>query len=417
MLPWFRCIAVLLALSGACFGAALADGVEKDPQSSYRFEVLTSSIFPSSEHHLTDELSFQGLYDWKQELSGNYGIDFALLSAPVFQVGTNGGDPYFDNEVDLLFSWRFLENDRTKAKVFFYGLWVQTLGDEPTGEFARNQGVITAPNSGGTDPGNTFVSLAALWWEQSLSDPGIRFRVGQLWSTNLWATNEFYGDDRATYMSTLMGGGAGVPWIGGNRGLGAMAAIERDWGYVAAGFQDSKADQQSIDFNSVGDGKFSYLAEGAVNTKLGGEHEGTYKLTVGWVDENGDTGASALPSGWGLNLSGQQRVSKDYAVYGFYRRSFDRFAANVRQAGSVGLTAIEPFGWADDNASIGLFVNEPADTNNGALRTEIGLEAFYRYQATPRLDITPSAVFYPHPGQRAQESPVGVFGLRLRYVL
>ena len=43
-------------------------------------------------------------------------------------------------------------------------------------------------------------------------------------------------------MNSLLGGGAGVPWIGGNRGLGAMVSFERPGGYLSFGFQDSKAD-------------------------------------------------------------------------------------------------------------------------------------------------------------------------------
>ena len=94
-------------------------------------------------------------------------------------------------------------------------------------------------------------------------------------------------------MTSLLGGGAGVPWIGGNRGLGAMVSVERPLGYLSFGFQDSKADQQSIDFKSFGDGRYSYLAELGLNTSGSEDTAGAYKLTLGYVDANGEKGANA----------------------------------------------------------------------------------------------------------------------------
>ncbi len=277
--------------------------------------------------------------------------------------------------------------------------------------------MFTLPNSGGTDPDKTFVTPAALWWEQSFARSGLGYRIGQLWATNLWGTNDYYGDDRATYMNSVLGGGSGVPWIGGNRGLGAMVTLEGERGYVSLGFQDSKADQQKIDTVSFKDGRFSYLAEFGLHTSFGTGLDGTYKLTFGYVDSNGEEGKNALPAGYGLNLSGQQKISEGLAVYGFYRRSWERFAANVEQSAALGVTALEPFGWADDNLSLAAFYAKPADTQNGTLREEIGLETFWRFQLTPRLDMSPSAVLYLQPGRVEQKDPVVIFGLRLRYIL
>lgn len=408
-------MALVAGVSPAIAQGNLASDIA--PQLGGAFKVFTQTIFPSSDHHLSDRLAFPELYQYKQRLSARQGIDFAILSAPVFQAGSGGEPNYFDNELDVLFSWRLIENERTTGRIFFYGIWVETFSELTTGAFAKSQGVLTLPNSGGTDPDRRFVSPSALWWEQDFSESGLRYRVGQLWSTNLWATNDFYGDDRATYMNSLLGGGAGVPWIGGNRGLGAMVSFERPGGYLSFGFQDSKADQQSIDFNSFSDGKFSYLSEIGLHNTSGGRRTGTYKLTLGYVDANGEGGPNAQPAGYGVNLSGQQELNDDFAVYGFYRRSWDRFAANVEQAVAVGVTATRPLGWDDDNASLAAFFSRPADDQNGTLRDEWGFETFWRFQLTPRLDLTPSAVVYLRSGRVSQDNPVAVLGLRLRYIL
>lgn len=409
--------ATLAMISCVAANPAAAQSAPTAPFPSARFEVLTTSIFPSSEFHLSDTPWFVDYYEWKKRLSDERGIDFAVLSAPVVQAGSGASDVYADNEVDLLFSWRLFENKGGSGRLFFYGIWVQTLSGKQTGPFASANGVITQPNGGGTEPNQSFVSPSALWWDQNFTGLGLRYRVGQLWTTNLYASNTYYGDDRANYMNSILGGGAGVPWIGGNRGLGAMASVETPFGYVAGGVQDSKANQQTIDISSFKDGRFSYIGEAGINTDFGNGRTGQVKLTAGYVDDNGESGARAQDSGWGFNLSFEQKLNEKFALFGLYRHSFERFAANTEAAAALGVTAIAPFGWDDDEASIAIFYNTPAETQGGTLRDEIGLEAFYRLQMTPRFDVTPSALLYLRPGQKTQKSPVGILGLRLRYIL
>ncbi len=91
---------------------------------------------------------------------------------------------------------------------------------------------------------------------------------------------------------------------------------------------------------------------------------------------------------------------------------------NVEQAAFVGITALSAFGWRDDNASVAFFFYQrPADGQGSTLRDEWGLEAFWCFQLTPQLDLTPSAVFYLRSGRVSQDDPVAIFGLRLRYIL
>jgi carbohydrate-selective porin OprB len=76
-----------------------------------------------------------------------------------------------------------------------------------------------------------------------------------------------------------------------------------------------------------------------------------------------------------------------------------------------------PFGWVDDRLGVAGFYAKPQDDNGGALREEYGLEAFWRFQLTPRLDLTPDLQLYLQPGRNDRDDPVAVFGLRLRYIL
>ena len=196
-----------------------------------------------------------------------------------------------------------------------------------------------------------------------------------------------------------------------------MVSLEGRTAHFSVGFQDSKADQQTIDVESAGDGRFSYLAEIGVKAQLLGGLEGAYKVTIGRVEANGEAGARALPSGYGVNVSAQQSLTDRVQAFGLYRRSWRRFASNTEESAALGLALKAPLGWNDDVLSVAAFYAKPHDRRSGALRRELGLEAFWRLQATWRLDVTPVVQLYLRNGRTDQSSPVLTFALRLRYIL
>jgi hypothetical protein len=407
------CLATTPQTSANDNAAAAALG----PPISGPFKGLTDEIFPTSQHHLSDRLSFSDYYQWKRKLSAKHGIDFIFLNSPIFQVGTVNGKTYLDNEMDLYLQWRVFENERTTGKLFFWGLWVQTFTDRPSGAFAQSQDLFTFPNGGATDPNKSVVAPSALWWEQSFQPLGLTYRLGQLYASSLWGSNDYLGDDRATFMNTALGGNQGAPWASGNRGLGAMATLGGDSFYVSLGFQDAKGDQQRIDFNSFGDGQFMYLGELGVTPTFAGKHKGIYKIAAGYVDATGQGSSPGEQGGRGIIISAQQDIGDDYGLFGIFRHSWDRYANNTERAAGAGVMLKRPFGWADDRLGVAAFYAKPYDDNGGALGEEYGLEAFWRFQLTPRLDLTPDLQLYLQPGRSDQNDPVAVFGLRLRYIL
>ena len=340
-----------------------------------------------------------------------------MLNTPIFQVGSEDGKSYLDNWMDLYLQWRAFDNDRSSGKIFFWGLWVQTFTDLPSGAFARSQGLFTLPNGGETDLGKSVVAPSSLWWEQSFHQIGLTYRVGQLYASSLWGGNDYLGDDRETFMNSVLGANKGAPWASGNRGLGAMITLGNDAFYASVGFQDAKGNQERIDFNSFGDGEFAYLGELGFTPGVAGKNAGVYKLNVGYVDETGRGAIPAEQSGWGLILSAQHDIGEEYGLFAIYRRSWDRYVNNTEVAAGAGVMWKKPLGWVDDRLGIGAIYTKPHDTKEGALRDEYGLEAFWRFQLTPRLDMTTDLQFYPRPGRKEQDDPVAVFGLRLRYIL
>ena len=116
-------------------------------------------------------------------------------------------------------------------------------------------------------------------------------------------------------------------------------------------------------------------------------------------------------------LSARHDIGEEYGLFAIYRRSWDRYVNNTEVAAGAGVMWKKPLGWVDDRLGISAIYVKPHDTKEGTLRDEYGLEAFWRFQLTPRLDMTADLQFYPQPGRKEQDDPVTVFGLRLRYIL
>lgn len=382
-----------------------------------KFKSLTDEVYATQKHLISDTLSLPGYYTWKQELSSNHGLDFVVLNTPIFQMGSVDNETYLDNELDIYLQWRAYQEGDSYGKIFFWGLWVQTFSDNPSGAFAQTQGLNSFPNGGATDPEKTVIAPSALWWEQNFADSGINYKAGQLYAAALYGSNSYLGDDRATFMNTTLGTNQGTPWASGNRGLGAMATISADSLHLTLGFQDAKGDQQAIDFDSFADGQYAYLAEISWKPIFNENDKGTYKATVGYVDRTGPTTDRANRSGWGYILSAEQNFDDRYGTFAIVRQSFDRVVNNTDLTAALGFVFNQAFNRANDQLGIGSFYNTPFNNNHGTLRNEYGIETFWKLQLTPRLSVTPDLQVYLQPAKKAQNDIVIIPGIRLQYVL
>jgi len=376
-----------------------------------KFQELTATIEPTQKPHLGDTLRFEGLFQWKRRLSREYGLDFVYLNAPVIQWGSESGDVYVDNEMDLLGQWRLFESDRDQGKIVFWGVWLQTFSSLTTNEFAGRQNLLTSPNGGEVDRDRGIAAINSLWWEHSLADNCFVYRLGQLWLPSLWGSNKYTSDDRLSFMAAVLSGPQGVNWASTNRSLGGMATFQSASFYVSAGFANAVPSNYP-DFDRLGDGKFIVLGELGWRPTFQGRHEGAYKITVSHTDGTDEPGDER--SGWGLMLSLRQDIDDRIGLFARYHRSWSRFDLGSRQTASAGVVFTKPFAWTDDWLGIAWLMNDPADRS---LRTEHGVEIFWRLQLTPRLQFTPDLQVYFTPARSNGNDWTVVPGVRLRYVL
>jgi hypothetical protein len=379
-----------------------------------RFQILTDEILPTSRPRFEGLLALPEYHQWKRELSSKHGLDYVIVSAPISQVGSVDSKAYVDNEIDVLANWRLIETPERQSELYFWGLWVHTFTDLPTGAFSESQGLISGPNGGGTDPDKDFVGISALFWQETFKREfgDISYRIGHLHASSTWATLDYLSDDRAYFMATPLSSPQGGNWVDSNRGLGAVAAFDAGSWYVSAGFSDAKGSQKHPDPESFSDGKFKYIAEIGFYPTLWGR-PGEYKITPSYTDRTGNTDAPGDRAGWGLILTARQAVADNVNVFAQYRHSWDRAVGGFDRLLTTGLMVDPPFGWTDDLMGVGVFYGHPIDLLD---RDEYGIEAFYRLQLTHRLDVTPDIQIYRAGRATRTDDTVVVAGLRLRVV-
>ena len=379
-----------------------------------KFKLLTDDIYPTYKPRFEGPLALPEYHQWKRELSAKHGLDYVIIAAPLYQIGSVDSEDYSDYEIDAVANWRLIETPERQSELFFWGLWIQTFSDQTTGSFQQSQGLLSAPNGAFTDPDKDFLALSALFWQDTFKrKPGeFSYRIGHLHLSSTWATVDYLSDDRSYFISTPLSSPQGVNWTGGNRGLGAAVSFDAGNWYMAAGFNDAKGSQKRPDFESFSDGKFNYVAEVGFTPTLGGR-AGEYKITPSYTDRTGDTDAPGDRAGWGLILTARQPVADNVNVFAQYRHSWDRAVSGFDRLVTAGLMVDPPFGWTDDLLGFGAFWGHPIDPGD---REEYGFEAFYRLQLTYRLDVTPDIQIYRAGRSTRTDDTVVVGGLRLRLV-
>jgi porin len=191
-----------------------------------------------------------------------------------------------------------------------------------------------------------------------------------------------------------------------NQGLGVAAgAMLTDRLYVQGGFGDANGQPTITGFDTFFDDAeyFSYAEIGATSSQdriyLDNIH-----ATLWHSDARQDAG---VPEGWGVAFTAQEFVCDKWLP--FFRFGYaDGDAALMQTTFSTGL------GFHRENRDvfgIGVSWGTPADGN---LRDQFTSEAFYRFQLTQFLAVTPDMQLIVDPALNPNVDVLAFFGIRLR---
>ncbi len=347
---------------------------------------------------------------FKQRLAEQHGFDYLLAYTPLFQLGERGKD-YMDAELDFGFIWNLYDDGCSQGNLLAYMLWVQTFSNMPTGEFSQQYGVVTQPNSGGTDPNFATTQLNILAWEQTWLDESISLRVGQLRNDFFFGTNKYHNDDRYVFLHSVLSGLQGINWAATGKGIGAMLDVRGERFYTTVGFSDAKARQTYPDIQSFFDGRYHYLGEVGWTPTFGCDSEGEYKITLSHTARTGDPNDVSQRQGYGLILSASQDINRRVGLSARWNKSFERFNAGLRESLAAGFTFTGVGNYEDDWFSIGYFYGKPIDRS---LDEEHGMEFYWRAQITKTIEVTPDfQVYFDRAGQ---PGPAFFGALRIRFL-
>jgi hypothetical protein len=398
----------------------LATGLSNSLQAQ-QFTDLSKQVSPYNHKPMlsgVDELSnYQSM---KSYLSVNHGLDYQIQIAPIAQTDGHGNN-YLDNETDLIITKRFWENQNGYGKLVFAGVMVNMLNNSYTRKFADDVGLgPSQPNGGMTGPDQNITAINGLWWEHSLLNRGLTYRLGHLYTTRLWATNKYLSDDRSTFMASPFSH-QGLSWTSGQRALGATLSVQNQWAYAQVGFNDAKPNGKDIDIRSFNDGKFvRHLELGLTPSFDFGE--GEYKISLADIDDTTNTHTSvneleANKAGQTLSVS----VSQDFGnlgIFARYNRSYQRYAAKTKAVAVAGLVVNDLLD-NQDVLGIGYAEVEPIDRIRKQHGNEKSIEIYYDIKLTNRLSIAPDIQYYFTKAATKGINTAGdtIFGLRLRYML
>ena len=372
-----------------------------------KFEVLTDGIYPNKDPHFGKGLlPLPDYYNWKRKISAKWGLDYVLTLSPIFQYVPKNGNTTGNVENDLIGNWRIIENEKSKANISFWFLHAYNFTELTTSDFSKQEGLTLETNLGDI-PYQNYVSIMALWWEQSFIEKKLLFRIGHINSNMVWGNNTYINDDRHSFMNTVSSSQQGTSWVG-NRSLGFQVSYFESQYYIAGGFQDANSDQRYPDFSALFDGPVTLHFEmGWTPTFTTGS--GKYSLTVSSV-QNPD---GAYNYSFLLNMR-QEIIKGKLGVFTRFGTQSKAVSTPVKSALTTGVYVNNVFDYSSD--AVGLaYVN--AKSVDSASDRDQGFEVFYRMLLTDRLDATLDAQYFFEVSNSNVGANTLVSSIRLRFIL
>ena len=262
--------------------------------------------------------------------------------------------------------------------------------------------------AGSITPTGTFFSefdfgLTNFYWKQYLCDRDLVFAIGKIDVTDFIDVYALINPlTHFINLSFSTNPTIAVP----NQGLGtAVGGMLTSKVYFQAGFSDANGQPTRSGFDTFFDDSeyFSYAEIGLTSERDRLFLDNTH-LTFWHTDARQDAGT---PSGWGVAFTAQKYFNDCWLP--FFRFGYSDGDAALMQ--TVFSTGIGYKRSNNDVAGLGFSWGKPAD---GTLRDQFTGEAFYRFQLTQSLAVTPDVQLVVDPALNPQEDVLAFFGIRLR---
>ena len=296
-------------------------------------------------------------------------------------------------------------------------LWIEMVVEDrgPVGtDFAPLQAGLQTGSSTATAPtwGDFNLGVTQLYLRQSLFDNHFQYTVGKLFAPNYVNPYPFFDDNRQ-YLNQIFTTSVTIPVP--LRGFGAVAALfPTDFGFYAKGgiytvYSEDTGFTADSFFNKPQ--YFTHLELGWSGTAGNGTpiqargpmDANNFSLTL-W---NKDAEQNGPPAAHGVAFNANYLIQDNVMVFGRGGWS-EGWQLDRNLSAGVGWRPPVQF---SDLFGIGAGWAQPA---NPALRDQYIFEAFYRFQLTTQLAVTPDVQWILHPALNPNTGSLWVASLRAR---
>ncbi len=354
-------------------------------------------------------------YALKAGLAERYGFKFGLSYTTLYQKASDAFGPEdsaasFD--LDIAGNWTFLGRGTDSPTVFgFDFFWRDKFGSgiPPQTLFTQFGSLYSnAAPYGEEDP-----VIGELWIQQKFRNV-FGFRVGQIFPITAYDffpfknfRTDFVDFNHVTNVTIpLPGNGAGAFIV--------YRPVPRV--LLRLGAHDANADVQKSVIDTY-EGEFFTIFEVGFDTDLmprepGRPPYGHVHVSLWHQDERDDAG---IDDGWGIGLSAVQRFGRytPFVRYG-YADVNAKGPTSVEHMANVGLVIDGIFGQDKDRIGVGYTWSDPADHS---LDTQSMIDAYYRVQLTPEIEVGPTVTVVFDPVRNQDDDTVYVWGFRTRIAL
>ena len=392
-------------------------GAAADARSVYgELSILTEYAEPElrTGHDLLAPLTrtIQPYFDFKDRLQQSTGISYIVEYSPQYQYQKEAGS-HANDETNLIAQWAVVDPERPKLGSLF--AWYQisnTLGSQSTSEFMTAMGVISPVNGGDTGSRDSNSLWQMLAWEQWSRDEKLRVGVGKLTTRTFLNLNRYAVSDREDFFSPMLVNNPVSPFAARN-GMGAFAQYFFNQYYLTGMIREADGTKRGVDFSTLGTGNWESAVElGLTPDKVRDWGPGNYRVTAYYTDSFGSEAGSS-PSGWSVAFSFDQDFGDRYGALFRYAYASEPFRA-FEQRAAAGVQIKNPFRYQHDRVGIGVWWGDPTAPELGS---EYGMEAFWKLQLAPYLEVGPNLQIIFNPQLAADEDSLFIAGARVRLVL
>ena len=329
------------------------------------------------------------------------GIEYQAYYTLMNHNGTQGGpqDHNTNGQSHTIVGWTPCHNCPDAGTAIFYHMHIGQYTSTSAADMSNALGLTTGIN----DSGVNIDLFRFVGWYQPLADGDIELYIGQFQLRDLYDIGDYATDDTRNFVSEIMSSSPSSTLTGPGLGFATTVNIIGDW-YIGGGFTDANAKPRSLwDFNTFSEGDYSYAGYVSYRGEICGIGKANYQLQLYGVDATEQAAYSR-----GMTMILEQDVGDRHAAFFKYNRA-DKRRGSTQQSMAGAWVQKGVGNWTDDLIGIGGGWGDPTDPTR---RSEYVIEAFWRAQVTPCIQITPDVEVWLDPSQTPDKDIQAVFTLR-----